>query len=151
MESRQEKTEVQAEGRDEAMQEQKITLILLHKLAGRQPVTITADDLAAISAEFAGSMPVLYAKETDGNLTFQVIDASEVEAIEREVADGNARRIVEDMVKGASENFQLSHLGVRAKCLADAPNGGAAPHVLKPDAAKEAIERAGGTWPGTKH
>jgi hypothetical protein len=127
MESRQEQTEVQVEGRDEAMHEQKITLILLHKLAGRQAVTITADDLAAIAAEFAGSMPVLYARETDGNLTYQVIDARDVEAIEREVADGNARRIVE--------------------ALAD----GAAPHVLKPGAAKEAIERAGGTWPGAKH
>jgi hypothetical protein len=128
MESRQEQTEVQIEGRDEAMQEQKITLILLHKLAGREPVTITQSDIDIIGAVFDESMPVLYQHDNaDGSVTYRVIDARDVEAIEREVADGNAMRIVEALAEGA------------------------APHALKPGAAKEAIERAGGTWPGSKH
>lgn len=120
-----EKTEIEISYTDRAMQEQKITLLLLWKLAGREPVTLTQDDMTKINAEFAGSMPVLYGRETGGELTYQVIDANEVEAIEADVKAANAKRIVEAMAPGAYPQGRLA-----------------------PNAVQKAIERAGGQWPG---
>lgn len=122
----QERTETEVSGADAAMHEQKITLILLHKLAGREPVTITADDLAKIADDFAGGMPVLYAREVDGgNLVYQVIDAREVEAIERQVKQDNARRVVESLAATSQT------------C-----------GIVSVNAAQTVIQRAGGSWPG---
>lgn len=122
----QERIEVESSDERRAMQEQKITLLLLLKLAGREPVTITAADVAKAEADFAGSMPVLYCYESpeDGALTYQVIDAKDVEAIQADAAQRNAERLVGALRPGS---YPQGRVGV--------------------DAARKAIEAAGGKWP----
>ncbi len=55
---------------------QSLAMLLLYKLAGRERVVLTAEEIGACLAEFAPGTPVLFTHGQSDSLTFQVIDES---------------------------------------------------------------------------
>lgn len=60
---------------------EKVALFLLWKLAGREKVRITGDDMARCLAEFSPGVPVLLTHGHSDAIEFQVIDEAAAQRI----------------------------------------------------------------------
>ena len=60
---------------------QKVAMLLLWKLAGREPVRITGEEMARFREEFAPGIPVLFTHGTGVALEFRLVDEASAQRI----------------------------------------------------------------------
>lgn len=60
---------------------QKMAMLILWKLNGRQPVKITAEDMMRFNAEFAPGIPCLYTHGHSDSIDFQIVDEERARAL----------------------------------------------------------------------
>ena len=65
---------------------QKLAAMILWKLKGREQIKITADDIAAMNAEFAPGIAVIFTHGHADSIDFQIVD----EAAARRIAKHDA-------------------------------------------------------------